>query len=391
MPVSQAGDAERAEFFRHWYPTMVKMGVAFGASHADAEDAASAVAICVLRSWTHWIAVHDNKYYLRKAIIRELIRIWKKHATQQARELRWAQDSLRSTPYDDVTDGYEKICEFEGVLQCLAISSPRQRELLSWLYLRQQTGWDLKEIADALGISQDTIRRHRQNARRTLKPFLTGDGHEHRRWLRAGERIHEEFHGGRPSPFSPRPIIRDAWNLGRTRGLDCRRGTEVVLLGPSELHRRRQQSPVSTRSSSLAELVDLATRNELLAVVLDADSIVLHRGGYHDALAAADQLGFLDGAVWDLDHAGVNAAGLAQVLGRPATVNRWEHTYPDQYGLCCVAIPIPTLRNGHIVLNLTATSDSLTSIPRAIQRQLHTIAQRWHHQLWTPTTHDQLS
>jgi transcriptional regulator of acetoin/glycerol metabolism len=131
-------------------------------------------------------------------------------------------------------------------------------------------------------------------------------------------------------------------------------------------------------------LVDLAGRNELLAVVLDADNIVLHRGGHDNALAAADRLGYVEGACWNLDHAGVNAAGLAPIFGRPTTVNRWEHTFPDQHGLCCLAIPIRIPNGRHVTLNLTATNDTLTSMPRAIQRQLHTMAQRLHRQLWTP-------
>jgi transcriptional regulator of acetoin/glycerol metabolism len=136
------------------------------------------------------------------------------------------------------------------------------------------------------------------------------------------ERIHENFHSGHTSPFGPRPIIMDAWTLLRERGLNPKLGTQVVILDQSELQQRRQQSPIPTGSPILAELVDLATRNELLAVILDTQNIVLHRGGHHNALAAADQFGFVDGACWDLNHAGVNAAGLAQILGTPITVNR---------------------------------------------------------------------
>lgn len=380
--MSTAENAARAEFFRQSYPKMVKIGQALGASRADAEDAASAVNECIQRSWTHWAAVENKNGYLRTAVGHELDRIRQRRTAQQTREARWAQDILRSTPRDSVVDSDDHIRELDGVRQILAIASQRQREILAWLYLGQQAGWETNDIAHALGICPDTIRRHRQNARRTLAPVLTGNGHEHRRWKRAGERIHEDFYRGCTNPFGPRPIILDAWKFTRERGLNPERGTEVVLLDPSKLRQRRQQCPIPT--TSLAELVDLAARNELLAVVLDTDNIVLHRGGHHDALAAADRLGYLEAACWNLNYAGVNAAGLAPILGRPTTVNRWEHTFPDQHGLCCLAIPLRIPHGGHLTLNLTATTDALTSIPGAIQRQLLTMAHRLHKQLWTP-------
>jgi hypothetical protein len=70
------------------------------------------------------------------------------------------------------------------------------------------------------------------------------------------------------------------------------------------------------------------------------------------------------------------------MLGRPATVNRFEHTFPDQHRLCCLAMPIRTPDGGHITLNLTATTDALTKVPVAIRRHLHIVAHRLHHQLW---------
>ncbi|RSM79998.1 helix-turn-helix transcriptional regulator [Kibdelosporangium aridum] len=385
--MSRANAADWEEFFRQWYPVMVRMGLAGGAGHSDAYDIASAVAICVWRSWTRWIAVEDKdkRRYLHTAVVRELARTRKKRAGQHERESRWGLDPLRPTPYDSAAGSHGNVDQLDGVREAMAILTPRQREVLVLLYIGQLVGWDVKDIADALGIHPDTIRRHRQNMRRSLVSFVGGNGHEHRRWLRAGERLHEDFHrGGQPSPLGLRPIILDAWNLAQERGLDPDRGTEVVLLDPSDLRQRREQSPIPARSPVLSELVDLAARHELLAVVLDADSIVLHRGGHRKALAAADRLGYVEGVCWDLDHAGVNAVGLARILGRPVTVNRFEHTFPDQHRLCCLAMPIRTPDSGHIILNLTTTTDALTKVPVAIHRQLHVLAHRLHRQLWAP-------
>jgi hypothetical protein len=179
------------------------------------------------------------------------------HAARQARELRWTGDKQLSTPDDSIADSDSDIRELDGVRQVLAISTPRQREVLAWLILAQQAGWDVKDIAAKLGIDPATIRRHRRNMRETLAPFLIGNGHELRRWLRAAERIHEDFHRGTANPFGPRPVILDAWKRTRKWKLDPGRGTKVVQLDRDRLHQRRAQSLISRRSPILAELFDL--------------------------------------------------------------------------------------------------------------------------------------
>jgi RNA polymerase sigma factor (sigma-70 family) len=376
-----------AEFFKRWYRTMVRMGLALGAGQLDAEDAASAVALQVIRSWSHWTAAKKQYSYLHKAMRNELRKTMRKQSTRQEVQSRWAHDVRWFEPGDSTADAYARARESDGVRQCLAITTQRQRQILAWLCLRQQAGWRVADIADALGITRATIRAQRRFARNTLEPLLLGDEREHRQWLRAGERIHADFHRGRTGPFAPRPIIRRAWTLLREFGVPPEHSTQITVLGRSELQERRQQSPIPASSPVLAELADLATRNGLLAVVLDAQGTVLRRRGDNDALAAADQLGFVDGACWDLHHAGVNAAGLAQILGAPATVNRWEHSSPDQHGLCCVAIPVRIPHHRHITINVTATADVLTSVPRAIHPQLHTIARRLHQQMRTSGSH----
>jgi len=379
--MSRVDDAAFGEFFTQWYPRMVRIGLGFGASRLDAEDAASVVAIRIWRSWQDWTSVEHRDAYLSKAMINELSRAWKKRAAQRVGEMQWTQDMRWFEPRDTAADAYDRVRELDGVHEWLAIAPQRQREIMTWLYLRQRAGWQVAEIATALGISPATIRSQRRHVRRLLEPFLVGEGHEHRRWLRAGERIHQDFHSGHAGPLGPRPIILDAWTLLRKHGLQPERGTRVVILDQSELQQRRQQSQIPAGSPVLAELNDLAVRNGLLAVVLNDHSHVLHRGGHRNALAAADRLGFVDGACWDLRHAGVNAAGLVQILGVPVTVNRWEHSYPDQHGLNCIAIPLRIPHGGHITVNLTTTDPGLTSVPQAIHHQLHTIALRLYQQL----------
>jgi DNA-binding CsgD family transcriptional regulator len=178
------------------------MGLALGAGKAQAEDAASVVVLGVRRSWTGWAAAENEQGYLRKAVRYELGKIGKRRVAEQVRELRYARELL---PAGRRNDSHELV----GVRQALTIMTPRQREIIGWLYVGQLMGWDPRDIADELDIHPDTIRRHRKNVRDVLGPVLTGG--DDRLRLRAAQRAHEAWHRGEPSPFGPRPTILKGW------------------------------------------------------------------------------------------------------------------------------------------------------------------------------------
>jgi transcriptional regulator of acetoin/glycerol metabolism len=132
----------------------------------------------------------------------------------------------------------------------------------------------------------------------------------------------------------------------------------------------------------LNALTDLAKDTGQMMVIADADRVVLWRGGARKVLDAADSLGFVEGAYWDMEHAGVNGIELASMIGTTVTVSRWEHYCSSQHGLSCVAAPVfdPWDRRVLCVLNLTGTQ---ATVHHAIQRQVDTIGLRLHQQLHT--------
>ena len=110
--------------------------------------------------------------------------------------------------------------------------------------------------------------------------------------------------------------------------------------------------------------------------ITDGDA-VLWRGGDRKVLAAADRIGFREGALWGcLQHRGVNALSLCLLRHATVTVNRWEHTFPQEHSFSCAAAPV-IIESGAerpriIGLNLTGAH----IIPVAVVRQLESIAIR---------------
>jgi transcriptional regulator of acetoin/glycerol metabolism len=119
-----------------------------------------------------------------------------------------------------------------------------------------------------------------------------------------------------------------------------------------------------------------------MMVVVDADGVVLWRGGDRRVLRLADRLGFLEGAYWDIKNAGVNGIALALTTGRTVTVCGWEHYVQAQHDLSCVAAPVRDPQDGRAVcvLNLTGTQPT---VHHAIMREIDTMAMRLHRQLRT--------
>jgi RNA polymerase sigma factor (sigma-70 family) len=372
--MSRPGDTALEEFFTQMYQKLVMSSVRAGASLSDAEDATQAVFMRTLERWTN---VQNPHAYFRQAVSNELAAIVKRQHGDLARTVGWASQRVELSAADVYHRG-----EADIVRDCLTILSRRQRELVAYLY----EGYRPHEIADTLGVLPSTVRSNRRHAHQTLTPFVTGDEHELRRWMRSGERVYEAFHRGETLPLAPRKVIGWAWKLAKDLQVDPKRSTEVATLSQDEVIRRRRESPVAACSWVLNAMVDLAEATEHMMVITDADSTVLWRGGARKIQDAADVLGFVQGANWDLAHAGVNGISLASIIGTTVAVSRWEHYCSSQHGLSCVAAPVRDPHDGRVwcVLNLTGTQPA---VHHAIRCQVDTIALRLHQQLRTLWTH----
>jgi RNA polymerase sigma factor (sigma-70 family) len=134
--------------------------VRFATGLVGPSDAADVVASAVLRAMTSksWPQVTDHKAYLYRAVANEARSQYRSTMRRRAREQRVASREPVYQP--DVRP---------EVLEAVSQLSPRQREVVVLTYWE-----DLSEtaVADRLGMSPGSVRRHLGRARQQLRSLL---------------------------------------------------------------------------------------------------------------------------------------------------------------------------------------------------------------------------
>ena len=355
------------EFFRQESPKLVKFLVGRGMSLSDAEDVAQTVFI---RVSTRWTTVHKPRAYLYQAAKHEAAAL----ARRQHSHLDTAPHRAASHVERSAEDMYHQR-DVGIVRDSLIVLPPGQREVMA----RVCAGHRTNDIAEALGTSTSTVRSNLRHGRTTLRPLLHGDRQNLHR--RAGERLYEAYQCGDPLPAAPRLVILQAWDEAKAHKVNPQRGTDVNPLGWDEVQSRRRESPIAACLWALDALAELGKTTRQMMVVVDADGVVLCRGDDRGVLRLADQLGFVEGARWDIKNAGANGIALALMTGRTEMVCGWEHYVQAQHGLSCVAAPVCDPQGRALcVFNLTGIQPT---VHHAILREIDTIAMRVHRQLRT--------
>jgi RNA polymerase sigma factor (sigma-70 family) len=338
-----------------------------GVSRPDAEDAVQEAFLSIHKGGA-LDACQNPLAYLRKAV-------WNTHSTMGRRQTSQAKAEethhARHMVEPTTVDSYH-LGEDAAVREWLTILTPSQREVATLAYL----GCWPQKIADILCKRPETIRSHLSGGRKTIRPFR-GEKCDVQRWLRVGEKTHEAHHRGEETvPGVLRPVVDWGWAQATKLGVNPQHWADVPILDSDELTRRRGECLVHVTPWVRDEMIALAEASGTMMAITYNDA-VLWRGGNRKILAAADRIGFGDGALWGrLKHGGVNALSMCLLRHATVTINRWEHTFPQQHSLSCVAAPViiepGAERLRLIAFNLTGTQ----IIPVAVVHQLESIATR---------------
>lgn len=268
----------------------------------------------------------------------------------------------------------EIIEEHNRLLQLLQLLPRQQRRVME----RYLAGFETNEISDQLNMLPATVRSNIRHGREKLGRLIVADEQDLHSW--SGQQLWEAFQNGNPLPAIPRPVIFRAWKIAKLLKVPPERGREVKPLDSNELQHRRHESPFNACPWALDALAELGKTTKQMMVVVDSDGVVLWRGGDRKILGLADELVFVEGARWDIEHAGANGIALALATKQTVMVRRWEHYVQAQHGLSCIAAPVRSPQDGRALcaLNLTGTEPT---IHRAIRREVDTLAMRLHRHL----------
>jgi RNA polymerase sigma factor (sigma-70 family) len=126
-------------------------------------DAPDIVSSAVLRSLSSqaWPRVEHHRAYLFRAVLNEARLHHRSTARRRAREQRAA-----------VPEATHEVDLLSDVLEMVDRLSPRQRAVV---YLAYWDDLDPAAIADVLGVSEGSVRRHLARARAALRRMLDGD------------------------------------------------------------------------------------------------------------------------------------------------------------------------------------------------------------------------
>lgn len=188
-------------------------------------------------------------------------------------------------------------------------------------------------------------------------------------------RAHEEFlatgQAGRPV----RDVVRDSWQRSRSRGVD----PEAMRAGPRmdgpELRDYRESHPLAAVLPVIRSLlVETAQDNDQLVAVGDARARLLWVEGSPSLAAAAERIGFTEGAVWTEEAAGTNAPGTALALGQPLQIYAGEHFSRPVHPWSCSAAPVRDPDTGSIIGVLDLTGGDHIAAPHALALVRATVA-----------------
>ncbi|MFJ5986006.1 transcriptional regulator [Lentzea sp. NPDC092896] len=177
-------------------------------------------------------------------------------------------------------------------------------------------------------------------------------------------RMHDAVIAGSRSALRPRALVSRSWNRVLDLGLRADDVNTRDWLGPAEIGRRQEASPLREVVPDLRAIVgSLADASQLLFVVTDHEGVILWRSGTPAVRRRADALGFFEGADWAERRVGTNAIGTALAEAAPVELLAGEHFEQGQHPWYCTATPVHDPRTGSLLGVIDVSGPALTLHP----------------------------
>jgi len=177
----------------------------------------------------------------------------------------------------------------------------------------------------------------------------------------------EDFVDGRSGPAAEdpgRPALRepivDSWRRSRDAGVDpSGRQAAPSVLDLEEARARWRAHPLACALPLIGEcMVNASVEADCLVVVSDADGMLLQiAGDTRLRNRAADEMNFVEGALWSESGAGTNAVGTALAAEHAMQVFAAEHYTESVQRWTCAAAPVVDPDTGLLLGVLDLTGD----------------------------------
>jgi len=180
-------------------------------------------------------------------------------------------------------------------------------------------------------------------------------------------RAHEAFlTGGSTPPAGVRELVARSWQRSARADVNPDADPPVVL-ADGDLRAYRNAHPLARVLGTLRELVGaVADASEHLMAVSDAGGQMLWVEGHRAWRTRAEEMNFVEGAIWDEQHAGTNAPGTALALGEPVQIFASEHFRRHVQSWTCAAAPIRDPATGRPIGVIDVTGGDAVAHPHSL-------------------------
>jgi hypothetical protein len=164
-----------------------------------------------------------------------------------------------------------------------------------------------------------------------------------------------------------RPIVAESWRRCLISGVDPERPSPPVDFTGGELVAYREGHPLAGVMPVIRRLlVEDAADASLLVAVTDAQGRLLWVEGEHRLRSQAENMHFVEGALWSEDRAGTNAPGTALALNRSVQIFSSEHFASAVTAWSCSAAPIHDPTTGALLGALDLTGGDHIASPQTL-------------------------
>ena len=175
----------------------------------------------------------------------------------------------------------------------------------------------------------------------------------------------DEFLTSADMSLGVRQLVMESWQRSLSAGVDA----EGRYLPPVEEDRdgflnRRDSHPLSDLMGIIRGLLgDVSSDSENLLAVTDESGRLLWVEGYTSSLRQAATMNFVEGALWDEEHAGTNAPGTSLTVGHPVQIHPNEHYSDPVRSWACAAAPIRDPDSNLLLGSIDLTGNEMVESP----------------------------